>query len=114
MKEIELGTWVTVNNEKCAYQFRRFTGNLPEWNKSLDYEVAEMLCGHKIKIPNFDRSIINIWKPTINKYCVLSEENGTYTVRILKEITSRGKYIDDKGFSWSYAYPFEFLKSLDF
>jgi hypothetical protein len=54
--EFKVGDWVTANNGK-PHQFKRFTKELPTWNKALDYENIEMLCHYKNRIPNFDRSM---------------------------------------------------------
>jgi len=68
MNEFKVGDWVTVSNGR-PYQFKRFTKDSPEWNKSLDYENIEMLCGSRFHISNFDRSIIKLWQPKTGEWC---------------------------------------------
>lgn len=68
MNEFKVGDWVRVNNGK-PHQFKRFTKDLPGWNKNLDYENIEMLCHARFHIPNFDRSIVTLWEPTKDEWC---------------------------------------------
>ena len=68
MFEIKIGTWVTVNGGQ-PHQFKRFTGDSPNWNKSLDYENIEMLDYSKQHIPNYDRSIVKLWDPKEGEWC---------------------------------------------
>ena len=62
------GEWVQVNGG-TPHQFKQFTKDLPEWDKSLDYENIEMLDNTKYHIPNFDRSIVTKWEPQSGDYC---------------------------------------------
>lgn len=68
MEKFKVGDWVTINSGS-PHQFKRFTKDLPEWNKSLEYENIEMLCGARFHIPNFDRSIVELWQPKEGEWC---------------------------------------------
>jgi len=56
---------------------------------------------------------IKPWIPEIGKYHIMSDNKSEYSIRILTQITNRGKYIDNKGFTWSYIYPLKFVEILD-
>ena len=100
MIEINIGDWVTINGK--PYQFRRFTKYLPEWNKSLDYENVEMLCGVRFHIPNFDRSIVKPWQPKEGEWCLFlfdsSKKKKQYELgQFLEEVyDTDGKYYTSK------------------
>lgn len=73
--EFKVGNWVTVNGS-LPHQFSTFTKDLPEWNKTLDYENVEMLDKSKFHIPRFDRSIVQLWKPKVGEYCWFWNNHG--------------------------------------
>jgi len=110
--EFNIGDWVTVGDSNPC-QFKRFTGDLPEWNKDLDYEVIEFTDTlMRYQIPNFDRSIVKLWKPKQGKLCVFWDNNNDWYV-ISKFIDfSNGLYIDHMSKGWDNIAPLEFIDTL--
>ena len=113
--EFKVGDWVTVNNS-IPLQFKQFTGDLPQWNKELDYEVVEFIeFGIKYQIPNFDRSIVKHWSPKQDTLCVFwnnSSTNIDYYVIALYKSYSNNLYIDNLSRSWDNVAPLELIETL--
>lgn len=99
--QFKVGDWVTVNNGK-PHQFYRFTKDLPEWNKNLNYENIEMIDKSKYHIPNFDRSIVRFWQPKVNEYCWFWNQDGGIPVfgkfKSINSNFNKNKYISSE--SW--------------
>ena len=116
--KFKVGDWVTVNNG-IPLRFKRFTGNLPEWNKELNYEIVEFIkCGLKHQIPNFDRSIVKHWKPKKGEFCVFWDNNPYdsskpeyYTVTKFRNIYNAA-YEDINRNEWDNIAPLEFINTL--
>ena len=110
--KFKVGDWVTINNSKPK-QFYRFTKDLPEWNKTLNYENIELLNRGKFHIPNFDRSIVKLWEPKPNEWCVFWETDvTTYTVARFHSRSKRGAYITVYGHDFYNIAPLEFIQTL--
>lgn len=112
--EFKVGDWVTVNNS-ILLQFKQFTGDLPQWNKELDYEVVEFIdCNMKYRVPNFDRSIVKKWQPKENELCVFWNNGNSknhYSIARYK-FSANNLYCDKMSRSWGNIAPLEFIKTL--
>ena len=98
MIEFKVSDWIIVDNKHLG-QFKRFTKDLPEWNKNLDYENVEFLNGERFHVSNFDRSIVRSWKPKVGEYCVFTDDNiSEYLVK---------KYVGVKDNVWDTIEPLE-------
>jgi hypothetical protein len=108
----KVGDWVTVNDGR-PHQFKRFTKDLPEWNKSLDYENVEMLSGTKFHIPKFDRSIVKLWSPKPNEWCVFKDIDESHYIVDQFEETEGDKHWAKSIETWfQEIYPLEFINTL--
>jgi len=113
----KVGDWVTIKGSNPK-QFKRFTGNLPQWNKSLDYENVELLNGERFRIPNFDRSVVKRWKPKAGELCVFWDNNDIlvkddfWVIGKLDSICKEKYYQDKNGNKWDNIAPLEFIDIL--
>jgi len=74
---VKPGDWVTIDNVETPHKFKAFSGDSSDWNRTLDYERAEMVDGMNYKLINYDRSIIKPWKPEVGEWVWLFTNNGT-------------------------------------
>ena len=110
--KFKTGEWVTVNNS-MPLQFKRFTGDLPKWNKELDYEVVEFInCSMKYQISNFDRSIVKHWKPKQDELCVFYDDDEAWIIIAKYKDYINCAYIDNLSRRWDNIAPLEYINTL--
>jgi len=111
--EFKIGDWVVVEGSNYPRQFKRFTGDLPEWNKKLDYENVEFLnTSYKKRIPLNSRNKVSLWQPKINEWCVLwNNGNTVYTIVRYKSLSENNESFYSEKY-WNNVAPLEFVKIL--